>query len=417
MAKKSKVSVDDFAFVDEEELQPLNIIVKSIQKTDAIHESKVNKDESQLIDKHSISETKSDNKKITKGYQTDNNSQKEQITIGQQTDNKRVTKLSIKSETDNKRVTKRITEQITIGQQTDNKRITKCGFESLVGNEKNLLLLIFKECLRIGSLISPEITLSHINESLEISSGVAKMVIHRLVKKDVIKRENSKTGRGGWIKFSIQKELYQDLRIRESDNKEITNGYQSDNKRVTKRVTEQITKSPYSSSNDLNNITTNTGGANISAELCLPINLARFGISQNNLQKLIDEGLCNFEVVQKSVDALSFDVDQGKTGNLASILFGVLRSGKEYVSQKQAEELSKELEFELNRLKDIEDNHQKLLETRLKARYQEFLENTPNHLSEIKKRHHGLLSDNSDLLDKLAFEDFKTHLNQNIENQ
>ena len=37
MAKKSKVSVDDFAFVDEEELQPLNIIVKSIQKTDAIH--------------------------------------------------------------------------------------------------------------------------------------------------------------------------------------------------------------------------------------------------------------------------------------------------------------------------------------------------------------------------------------------
>ena len=294
MAKKSKVSVDDFAFVDEEELQPLNIIVKSIQKTDAIHESKVNKDESQLIDKHSISETESDNKEITKGYQTDNNFQK---------------------------------EQITIGQQTGNKRVTKCGFESLVGNEKNLLLLIFKECLRIGSLISPEITLSHINESLEISSGVAKMVIHRLVKKDVIKRENSKTGRGGWIKFSIQKELYQDLRIRESDNKEITNGYQSDNKRVTKRVTEQITKSPYSSSNDLNNITTNTGGSNISAELSLPINLARFGISQNNLQKLIDEGLCNFEVVQKSVEALSFDVDQGKTGNLASILFGVLRSG------------------------------------------------------------------------------------------
>ena len=86
-------------------------------------------------------------------------------------------------------------------------------------------------------------------------------------------------------------------------------------------------------------------------------------------------------------------------------------------SEHSKKNWSKELEFELNRLKDIEGNHQKLLETRLKARYQEFLENTPNHLSEIKKRHHGLLSDNSSLLDKLAFEDFKTQLNQNIENQ
>ena len=30
MAKKSKVSIDDFVFIDEEESQPLNIIAKSI---------------------------------------------------------------------------------------------------------------------------------------------------------------------------------------------------------------------------------------------------------------------------------------------------------------------------------------------------------------------------------------------------
>ena len=36
MAKKNKVSVDDFAFFDEEEVQPLNIIAKSIQKTNRL---------------------------------------------------------------------------------------------------------------------------------------------------------------------------------------------------------------------------------------------------------------------------------------------------------------------------------------------------------------------------------------------
>ena len=177
-----------------------------------------------------------DNKQITNGYQTDNIEALEQITIEQQTDNKQITKISSKIETDNKQVTKRITEQITIEQQTDNKQITIVGFEALVGNEKNLLVLVFEECLRIGSLVSPEVTLSHISERLEISPGVAKMVIHRLVKKGFIERASSKTGRGGWIKFSITKDLYQDLRIRQTDNKQITIGYQTDNKQVTKRA-------------------------------------------------------------------------------------------------------------------------------------------------------------------------------------
>ncbi len=140
----------------------------------------------------------------------------------------------------------------------------------------------------------------------------------------------------------------------------------------------------------------------------MPINLARFGISKNNLQKLISDGVCSFEVVQKSIEALSFDVEQGKTGNLASILFGVLRSGKEYISQKQAEELSKELEFELKRANEAESMRQRVHEMRLKAQYEVFLEKTPEYLELIKKRHGGLLGENSELLEKIAFEEFKT---------
>lgn len=396
---KKKTSTDDFLrLLDDEETssQPVAFSPQSDNKQRTLHEPKLSQSEASLFTEE-FATTKTDNKEITNGYQSDNTSKEKEITNRQQSDNKEITKKQAKFKTDNKQVTKQITEQITIEQQTDNKRITKCSFESLVGNEKNLLLLIFKECLRVGSLISPEITLSHIHERLEISSGVAKMVIHRLVKKGVITRETSKTGRGGWIKFSIEKELYQDLRIRESDNKEITNGYQLDNKRVTKQVTEQITTPPYSSSNYLN-INTTT--------IELPENLRRFGISVTNLQNLISSGKTTQEVVERSLAALSFDVEQGKTGNLANILFGVLGTGREYISQKYSETLQKELDAELARIQQAEESQKKLAETKLQIQFREFLAKNPNFLEEVREKNKGFVK-TQDLLEKMAFEEFK----------
>jgi hypothetical protein len=353
MARKSKISVADFAFFDEDERQPLNIIAKNIKK-----------DSHNYITKSEVLLCETDNKEITNGYQTDNIDKEKEITNRQQTDIKQITKKSNETETDNKQVTKRITKQITIEQQTDIKQITKANFESLVGNEKNLLLLIFKECSRVGNLVSPEITLTFIHECLKISPGVAKVVIHRLVKKRLITRETSKTGRGGWIKFSIQKELYQDLRIRDSDNKEITNGYQTDNKQVTKRVTEQITKAPYSSSIEFLNINTNT--------IELPENLRRFGISAVNLQMLVSSGKASLDVVERSLAAMSFDVENGKIGNLANILFGVLNSGREYISQKYSEKLQNELNDELSRIHQAEENKKRIIEARLKVKFDDW---------------------------------------------
>jgi hypothetical protein len=402
MAKKSKVSIDDFVFIDEEESQPLNIIAKSIHNESKPLDIMLSVDSSDSMNLH-VLDSKTDSKQITNGQQTDNIEYDKQITNGQQTDNKEILKISSKTETDNKQVTKRITKQITIEQQTDNKRITKCGFESLVGNEKNLLLLIFKECLRVGSLISPEITLSHIYESIEVHPGVAKMVIHRLVKKGVIRREISKTGRGGWIKFSIQKELYQDLRIRESDNKQITNGQQTDNKRVTKRVTEQITSLPYSSSNDFDKKNTITTGAE---SLTIPENLRRFGISTVNLQNLINSGKATQEVIERSLGALSFDVENGKTGNLANIFFGVLGTGREYISQKYSETLQIELDSELARIKDTEEIEKKLQETKLQMKFKEYLEQNPEFIESVKNRHKTFVNSPS-VLEKVAFEEFK----------
>ena len=204
----------------------------------------------------SFSKEKTDIKQITNGYQTDNKQITKQITNGYQTDNRKITG---EYQTDNKQIAERITKQITNGYQTDNKQITKPSFESLVGHEKNLLLLIFKECLRTGNLVTPSLTLSFITQSLECSSGTAKIAIHRLIKKGFTWRNESKTGRGGWIKFGLSKSLYQSLRIRETDNKQIANGYQTDNKQIAQRIAERITNATSSSSNlNINNKSTTT---------------------------------------------------------------------------------------------------------------------------------------------------------------
>jgi hypothetical protein len=62
--------------------------------------------------------------------------------------------------------------------------------------------------------------------------------------------------------------------------------------------------------------------------LTIPENLRRFGISTVNLQNLINSGKATQEVIERSLGALSFDVENGKTGNLANIFFGVLGTGQ-----------------------------------------------------------------------------------------
>jgi predicted transcriptional regulator len=324
-----------------------------------------------------------DNKEITNGYQTDDIEALEQIAIEQQTDNKRITKISSKIETDNKQVTKRVTEQITIEQQTDNKRITIVGFEALVGNEKNLLVLVFEECLRIGSLVSPEITLSHISERLEISPGVAKMVIHRLVKKGFIERASSKTGRGGWIKFSITKDLYRDLRIRQTDNKQVTIGYQTDNKQVTKRVTEQITESPCSSSNlNINNTTTTEPDLWLS----VPKNLeGRVSIRQ--LRDFVKQNLLSAEDLQSSLDGFAYDLEKGsiraKNGNPVAILIGAVKSGG-YISQSYLSELKASLADVAKAREEMEQIQAANSTQQLQEEFESFRAKFPDQAEQIK---------------------------------
>ena len=294
-------------------------------------------------------------------------------------------------------------------EQTVSRPLAETGVFGLIGKEKKLLFFIYQKCESSGSLETPILTTEELLKNLDVSSVRLRNLIFRLQEqKKVITVTQVHFGRSGWRRFSISKEIFQLIRLGLSTKIALAEREQSVSNASPKALAYPLAEASYSSST-LNNINTTT--------IELPENLARLGISKNNLQKLVDENLCTSEVVQKSLEALSFDVEKGKSGNIAAILFGVLRSGREYISQKHAERLSKELEIELNRLKAFEDISQKLTEARLKTRYAEFLEKTPGYLNEIKKRHSGLINENSELLEKLAFEEFKTRYNHESENQ
>ena len=324
----------------------------------------------------SFSKEKTDNKQITNGYQTDNKQITKQITNGYQTDNRKITG---EYQTDNKQITERITKQITNGYQTDNKQITKPSFESLVGHEKNLLLLIFKECLRTGNLVTPSLTLSFITQSLECSSGTAKIAIHRLIKKGFTWRNESKTGRGGWIKFGLSKSLYQSLRIRETDNKQITNGYQTDNKQVAQRIAQRITNATSSSSilNNNKNITTTTELPEKWETIKITRSIKDLGFGALHIRQIHKNGTLEAQEVQDSLNAFSHDLENGKVkarnGSL-NLLMGVLLKKGMYISEDYLTESKKEIDAYLTKVEELEAAKEKLKEVNKQKQFEKWLE-------------------------------------------
>jgi predicted transcriptional regulator len=281
-----------------------------------------------------------DNKEVTNGEQTDNKEAFKRITNRGQTGNKSVRIESANKDEIEKRVTERVTSKRVNRVQTDNKQVTKHSFEQLRGLEAKLLQFIFNECKTSGGLLTPPVTLERIAENLESTKGTAKTVIFRLTKKEIVVRENSATGRGGYTRFRIEKELYHALLIRESGNKQITNRELTDNKEVTQRVTERVTTPSSSSSSldlDLSKLT-NTAPPDFSNDLphewneidFNALNEIRFGRPQ--LLQLARVGNLTKVQLQESIHAFAFDLEvNGKAkeinGHPLNYFMGILRRG------------------------------------------------------------------------------------------
>jgi len=383
MAKKSKVSVDDFAFFDEEEPQPLNIIAKSILKTDLNLEPKLSQSEAKVEPSHepNISQTRAkvEPSRFIKS--------KPEPKVKPQPEPRLESKLS----------------------QSEAKVEPNGSFESLVGLQRDALIFVFDSCLHFGSKISGPITISNLAASLRTTVAAARKAVQRLEQKGYLLRAEFKDGRGGWTKYALPQGVYSDLLSIKTRAKVEPNISQTRAKVEPQPEPQPEPRLPYSSSNDLYNKETTNTAAEI---LIIPENLRRFGVSVVNLQNLITAEKTTLEIIQRSLSALSFDVENGKTGNLANILFGVLGSGREYISQKYSETLQQELDQELARINQAEENEKRSAELKLSARFKEYIQANPSFIESIKAKHSNFVTSN-ELLEKVAFVEFKS---LNLEN-
>jgi len=266
------------------------------------------------------------------------------------------------------------------------------------------MILLYDLCRINGSRLTSTISIEQLSSKLESSRLSVQKSIQRLEQKKLVLRKDFRSGRGGWTIYEVPESVWNEILQIETSDKLRTNLGQLSDKPRTEPRTEPRTNVPYSSSNDLNINNTITTAAEY---LIIPENLRRFGVSLVNLQNLITAEKTTLEIAHRSLSALSFDVENGKTGNLANILFGVLGSGREYISQKYSETLQAELDQELSRISQAQENEKRSAELKLSARFKEYIQANPDFIESIKAKHSTFVT-STELLEKVAFEEFKS---------
>lgn len=135
--------------------------------------------------------------------------------------------MIIAGSTDHKRVANR--------ERIGSKEVAEKELFYLVGHERKILQFIFEQCFKEGELISKPFSKDFLATFLETSYGTAKSAILRLEKKGFITRHSAKTGRGGWIRFEIPKDIYQVLLLNGSNHSLVANREQKGSKEVAQR--------------------------------------------------------------------------------------------------------------------------------------------------------------------------------------
>lgn len=81
----------------------------------------------------------------------------------------------------------------------------------VVGVQRTILLFIFTECKKSGSYVTEPLKLVNIASHLKVASGSIKTSILRLCKKNLLKINYFKNGRGGWSVYEIPSSIYDEL--------------------------------------------------------------------------------------------------------------------------------------------------------------------------------------------------------------
>jgi hypothetical protein len=167
-------------------------------------------------------------------------------------------------------------------------------------------------------------------------------VILRLERKGLLKRQACKVGRGGWLQFSLSRELFQKMLLNGTGSKTVANGEQTGSKPVAKPVAQPVA-SASSSSSSLRSTNTEellTTGKQSPSETEIdaawqqidssPLMELRFG--RSHIAQIAQSGRVTPEQLQESIYAFAFDLSENQktksiSGAPLNYFMGILRRG------------------------------------------------------------------------------------------
>ena len=265
------------------------------------------------------------------------------------------------------------------------------NFDLIVGLQKRAMILIFEHCKQIGSKETKPLGINFFTEKLGTSQLNAHNVLNELIKKKVIYKAEFKRGRGGFSRFGFEDSIwniinlnidnsfknYRNLNIEQTIETELSSN--SEFKLINKTITEE-------------------------EKFLIPENLKLIGVGQKQLSNIKNLNVLSTEEIQGSLDHYSFDLLNGLKPNL-SLLFGVLRKGSVYVSQKYSLSLNDEIQREIQRIELAKEQEKQLKQNELFLKFQEFKKHNPEWYQELKSRQRFEVS--PEIFENLAFQEWK----------
>lgn len=178
-------------------------------------------------------------------------------------------------------------------------------FSSLVGIQRKIVLFIHEECKLNRSKITPPLTMEYILASCGSNFATVKKSIQRLEKKRILLRAGFKNGRGGWTRYELADQVYNEILYTENYRTASSIQNELKDKLETKLRTNVETSSPSSSSY---NIKTTTTDLPHDWKIINTDPLRNIGFGYTEIRNIFNKGsqLITPDVVQDSINQFAF---------------------------------------------------------------------------------------------------------------
>ncbi len=236
--KPPSIAIEERPYSFEEEKQPTENLTPEIEIQEPNQRQTGDKLESKPVSDEIISETNQE--------QTEDNS-------------KTSSKEKFKTEDETRDIIEDKPETFSVQKITSIKgnlyddQYSLTPFSALVGIQRKIVLFIHEECKLNRSKITPPLTMEYILANCGGNFATVKKSIQRLEKKRVLIRAGFKNGRGGWTRYELADQVYNEIIYKE--NYRAASLVQQD-KLETKLRTNVETSSPSSSSLNIKTTTT-----------------------------------------------------------------------------------------------------------------------------------------------------------------